>query len=100
MYTHEVRELLAAEQQLQKSEEEEMSLKILQKQVRDSVKAAFAEGTSKKLRVQLRAYFHFCKFSGLKPIPTTTETLCLYGQFLGRSFRSVESVKNYYISQV
>ena len=59
------------------------------------MKAAFAEGTSKNLRVQWRAYFLFCEFYGLKPIPTTTETLCLYGQFLGRSFRSVESVKNY-----
>ena len=59
------------------------------------MKAAFAEGTSKNLSVQWRAYFLFCEFYGLKPIPTTTETLCLYGQFLGRSFRSVESVKNY-----
>ena len=72
-----------------------MSLKILQKIVRDSAKAAFAEGTYKSLRVQWRAYFFFCEFYGLTPIPTTTETLCLYGQFLGRSFRSVESVQNY-----
>ena len=73
----------------------ELSLKILHKEVRSSVRAAFAEGTSKNLRVQWRAYFLFCDFYGLKPIPTSTETLCLYGQFLGRSFRSVESVKNY-----
>ena len=73
----------------------EISLEALQKEVRDSVRAAFAEGTSKKLRVQWRVYFLFCDIYGLKPIPTSTEILCLYGQFLGRSFRSVESVKNY-----
>ena len=72
-----------------------MSLEILQKEVRNSVKAVFAEGTFKNLRGQWRAYFLFYDFYGLKPIPTSTETLCLYGQFLGRSFRSVESVKNY-----
>ena len=59
------------------------------------MKAAFAEGTSKNLRVQWRAYLLFCDFYGLKSIPTTYEILCLFGQFLGRSFKSVESVKNY-----
>ena len=39
--------------------------------------------------------FFVCEFYGLRPVPTSTETLCLYGQFLGRSFSSVESVKNY-----
>ncbi|MCG8075263.1 MAG: hypothetical protein JAY75_03350 [Candidatus Thiodiazotropha taylori] len=73
----------------------EISLAILQKEVRDSVRAAFAEGTSKNLKVQWKSYFLFCKFYGQKPIPTSTETLCLYGQFLSRSFKSVESIKNY-----
>ena len=59
------------------------------------MKAAFAEGTSKNLKVQWRAYLLFCNFFGLKTIPATTETLCLYGQFLGRSFKSVESIRNY-----
>ena len=59
------------------------------------MKAAFAEGTSKNLKVQWRAYLLFCNFYGLKTIPATTETLCLYGQFLGRSFKSVESIRNY-----
>ena len=59
------------------------------------MKAAFAEGTSKNLKVQRRAYLLFCNFYGLKTIPATTETLCLYGQLLGRSFKSVESIRNY-----
>ena len=73
----------------------EISLAVLRKEVRESVRAAFAEGTSKNLEVQWRSYFLFCKFYGLKPIPTLIEILCLYGQFLGRSFGSVESIKNY-----
>ena len=58
-----------------------MSLEILQKEVRNSVKAVFAEGTFKNLRGQWRAYFLFYDFYGLKPIPTSTETLSLYEQF-------------------
>ena len=72
-----------------------MSLEVLQKEVKTSMKAAFAEGTSKNLKVQWRAYLLFCKFYGLKALPATAETLCLYGQFLGRSFKSVESIRNY-----
>ena len=72
-----------------------MSLVVLQKQVKTSMKAAFAEGTHKNLRVQWREYFLFCNFYGLVPIPATTEVLCLYRQFLGRSFKSVESIRNY-----
>ena len=72
-----------------------MSLEVLQKVVRQSMKAAFSEGTSKNLKLQWRSYILFCKFHGLWAIPTTVETLCLYGQFLGRSFKSVESVRNY-----
>ena len=73
----------------------EMALEVLQKEVRQSMRAAFSEGTSKNLKIQWRSYLLFCKFYGLKAIPTTVEILCLYGQFLGRSFKSVESVRNY-----
>lgn len=73
----------------------EWSLEALQSEVRHSMRAAFSEGTSRNLKVQWRAYFLFCKFYGLKAIPTTVETLCLFGQFLSRSFKSVESVRNY-----
>ena len=59
------------------------------------MKAAFSDCTAKNLNVQLKSYFSFCKFYGLTVIPTTVETLCLYGQFLGRSFKSVDSIRNY-----
>ena len=37
----------------------EISLKILRNEVKDSLRAAFAEGTHKNLQVQWRAYFLF-----------------------------------------
>ena len=59
------------------------------------MKAAFAEGTTKNLEVQWKEYLLFCEFYGLKALPTTSDILCLYSQCLCRSFKSVESVKNY-----
>lgn len=73
----------------------EMSLMNLKKDVKQSMKAAFAEGTTRNLEVQWKAYFLFCEFYGLKALPSTSDILCLYAQFLCRSFKSVKSVKNY-----
>ena len=38
-----------------------MSLEVLQREVKTSMKAGFTEGTSKNLKVQWRADFLFCK---------------------------------------
>ena len=43
----------------------------------------------------MESLFLFCEFYRLKALPTTSDILCLYAQFLCRSFKSVESVKNY-----
>ena len=67
----------------------------LQKEVKHSMRAAFAEGTTKNLEAQWKAYLLFCEFYRLKALPTSSDILCLYAQFLCRSFKSVESVKNY-----
>ena len=37
----------------------------------------------------------FCAYFNLQELPAKVETLCLYVQFLSRSFRSVESIRNY-----
>ena len=37
----------------------------------------------------------FCVYFGLSYLPTTTEVLSLYSQFLSRSLKSVQSIKNY-----
>lgn len=51
----------------------EFSLDVLQKEVKNSMKTALAEGTSKNLKVQWRSYFLFCNFYGLKAIPASLE---------------------------
>ena len=37
----------------------------------------------------------FCEYFQINPIPTTVQILCVYAQFLSRSFKSVNSIKNY-----
>jgi hypothetical protein len=37
----------------------------------------------------------FCEYFQINPIPTTVQVLCFYAQFLSRSFKSVNSIKNY-----
>lgn len=58
-------------------------------------KSAFAEGTYKNLKVQFTSYLLFCTYFNIKPFPCSENTLCLYGSFLSRSFKSVQSIQNY-----
>ena len=37
----------------------------------------------------------FCDYFNLQDLPTCVNTLCLYAQFLSRSFKSVQSIQNY-----
>ena len=37
----------------------------------------------------------FCEYYKLDPFPVDVRTLCLYAQLLSRSFKSVQSVRNY-----
>ncbi len=60
-----------------------------------STRAAFAPGTHKNLRTQWRAYFLFCIYFHRSPLPASAHTLCLYAQFLSRSFKAVASIRNY-----
>lgn len=71
------------------------SLGHLQQDVKGSIRAAFAEGTIKNHKVQWKTYFLFCQYFGLRPLPTNCNIMCLYAQFLSRSFQSVQSIKNY-----
>lgn len=67
----------------------------LQKDTELCKKSAFAEGTYKNLKVQFVSYFLFCTYFNMSPLPTSVNTLCLYGKFLSRSFKSVASIQNY-----
>ena len=67
----------------------------LKRDVKKSTVSAYAEGTRKNMRVHWKAFLLFCTFFNLLPLPASLETICLFIQFLSRSFKSVESIKNY-----
>ncbi|XP_033737479.1 uncharacterized protein LOC117325409 [Pecten maximus] len=59
------------------------------------MRAAFAEGTSRNLDIQWQAFFLFCEAFQREPLPVNTQTICLYIQFLSRSMKSPDSIRNY-----
>ena len=68
---------------------------MLSKEVKQSMKVAYAEGIFKNLRIQWESFLLFSFYYKLNPFPVDVETLCLYAQVLSRSFKSVQSVRNY-----
>jgi hypothetical protein len=70
-------------------------LQTLRQDLKVSTKAAHAEGTRRNLRVQWKSFLIFCVYFDLTPLPVDIGTLCLYVQFLSRSFKSVDSIHNY-----
>ena len=60
-----------------------------------STSAAFAEGTSRNLRVQWESFLLFCFYFDYVHLPASTLTIQLYAQFLSRTFKSVDSIRNY-----
>lgn len=57
------------------------------------MKCAYADSTFKNLHIQWETFLMFCYYYKLEPLPVDVETLCLYGQFLNRAFRSIQSIK-------
>ena len=70
-------------------------MSTLKKDLKRSRRSAYAEGTLKNLKTQWEAYLLFCMYFKLQILPSNSTTLSLYAQFLGRSFKSVQSIKNY-----
>lgn len=70
-------------------------LKKLKEDMSTSVKNAFAVGTRKNLKTQWKTFLLFCNFYEFEALPCTLQTICLYCQFLSRTFKSVESIRNY-----
>lgn len=60
-----------------------------------SRRAAFAQSTTGNIKSQCKAFLLFTKFFNLQSWPAELDTICLFAQFLSRSFSSVESIKNY-----
>ena len=67
----------------------------LNKEVKRTMKVAYAEGTFRNLRIQWESFLLFCYKYNLNPFSVDVNTLSLYAQFLSRSFEFVQSVRNY-----
>ena len=67
----------------------------LKRQLRETQRAAYAEGTFKNLEIQWRKYLEFCEEYDFNVMPVSTETICLYAQYLSNLLKSPQSVKNY-----
>ena len=68
---------------------------VLKRQLRRSQRSAYSEGTFKNFKTQIKSYLLFCEYFHIESMPVSVETLCLYIQFLGRSMKSAQSVRNY-----
>lgn len=67
----------------------------LRREVTVRRRQAFRPGTQKNHLTQFRAYLLFCAYFHLDYINPSSETLCLYTEFLTHSFKSPGSTKNY-----
>lgn len=74
-----------------------MSRKVgnLHDEMLQSRRLAFAQGTNDNLKVQWKSYLLFCNYYKMFPFYTSSNNLCYFAQFLSRSFKSVDSIKNY-----
>ena len=70
-------------------------LKRLRRDAQKSKRAAFAEGTMKNLNWQWKLFIMFSIYFRFILLPAPVESLCLYAQFLSRTMKSVESIRNY-----
>ena len=56
---------------------------------------AFRPGTRANHQSQFMLYLVFCAKYQLQDVNPSTETICLYAEFLGQRFQSSRSVRNY-----
>ena len=70
-------------------------LKALQSELKQSTSSAFATGTNKNLKTQWHTFLIFCIYFNFAYLPASTKTIRLFAQFLSRSFKSVQSIRNY-----
>jgi hypothetical protein len=67
----------------------------LQFQCKNSAQHAFAESTNKNIKTQWETYFMYCIYFHFESIPATVKNLTQYAQFLSRSFKTVDAIRNY-----
>lgn len=73
----------------------DVALAVLREDVVRSQRAAYAAGTQRNLTLQWKTFIAFCLFFHLRDVPADLRTICLYAQFLSRSFQSVAAIRNY-----
>lgn len=73
----------------------DVQMSSLKKDLNFSRRSAYAEGTVKNFKTQWESYLLFCLYFGLSYLPSNTDTLSLYAQFLSRSLKSTQSIRNY-----
>ncbi len=64
-------------------------------QVQHVKSLAFATGTFKNRKTQIKAYLLFALHAGFQPLPLTVQNLMRYIVFLARSLKAFSSVRNY-----
>ena len=57
--------------------------------------SAYASSTFKNFLTMWKAYFIFCIYFGFMILPASISNLCLFAQFLSRSFKSADSIASY-----
>lgn len=72
----------------------ELALGSLRDAMRSSRRAAYSTGTVANLRTQWRAYLLFCRYFGLSAVPSSSNTICLFAQFLSFSV-TPDTIRNY-----
>lgn len=70
-------------------------MKKLKRELKQTKKKAYAEGTIANVLVQWKAFNKFCDKYGIHDWPASTETLCLFAQHLAKRMRSVKTIENY-----
>ena len=77
------------------SSKPEFDLQVLKDGLRFSRKAAFSEGTWANLETQWSSFLLFCDYFKFDLFPPEAECLSLFAQFLSRSFKSAQAIRNY-----
>ena len=68
---------------------------VLRKDMHSSQRSAFVAGTWTNLRTQFFTFILFCRHFHLSYLPASLDTVMLFAQFLSRSFKAPQSIRNY-----
>lgn len=73
----------------------DVDLRVLQRATRQRKRQAFRPGTHANHKRQMSLFLSFCLHYDLQYINPASETLCMYAEFLARSFTSPRAIRNY-----